>query len=191
MRGASWVEYAVKDGAPICPPSRPHVDGRHTVGVDTDEARAVLGVEAGTPWAEVKRAFRRRLRAVHPDVAGNDATGRTARLIEAYEALRAAPGLAPFSVVGNDTIAFDGPAEDVFFRLLEAAHHIGEVTYVDADAGLLETVVQLEGGPTASLVVTLQGRGNGATEAFCTLEPIGSSAALPASAAVEVLATHL
>jgi len=171
--------------------------------VDVTEARALLGVDAETAWPDVRGAFRRLLRATHPDVAGGEgaATGRTALLIEAYERLRTAadgeaaararPAPAGFAVVGSDTLAFDAPADEVFLILLEAAYDIGEVTYADPDVGLLETVVQLEGGPTCSLVVTLQGRATGVTEAFCTIEPLDATATLPATAAVDVLARHL
>ena len=171
--------------------------------MDVTEARALLGVDAGAAWPDVRGAFRRLLRATHPDVAGGEgaATGRTALLIEAYERLRTAaadeaaaparPVPVRFAVVGSDTLAFDAPADEVFLILLEAAHDIGEVTYVDPEVGLLETVVQLEGGPTCSLVVSLQGRGTGATEAFCTIEPLGASGTLLATAAVDVLVRHL
>jgi hypothetical protein len=171
--------------------------------VDVSEARARLGVAAGAPWSEVRGAFRRLLRANHPDVVLGEggATARTALLIEAYERLRAAAGEEPeapgpagavgFTVVDSGTLAFAAPADEVFLRLLEVAHEIGDVTYVDPDVGLLETVVQLEAGPTCSLVVSLQGRGTGVTEAFCTLEPLGAGASLPPTAAVDVVAQWL
>ncbi|MDP9072490.1 MAG: hypothetical protein M3N68_14645, partial [Actinomycetota bacterium] len=151
----------------------------------------------------VRAAFRRLLRVSHPDVAGAEAgaTARTARLIAAYERLRAAPGeeeaaaAAPepvgIAVVDDDTLAFDAPADEAFLCLLELAHQLGEVTYVDPDGGLLESVVQLEAGPTCSLVMTLQGRGTGTTEVFCTLEPLGSTAPLPRAAAVDVVVEGL
>ncbi len=152
----------------------------------------------------MRGAFRRLLRATHPDVAGGEggATRRTALLIEAYERLRAAAGVEPapepdapapvgVTVVDSGTLAFAAPADEVFLCLLEVAHELGEVTYVDPDVGLLETIVQLDAGPTCSLVVSLQGRGTGVTEAFCTLEPIGSILALPATAAVDMVCDRL
>ena len=58
---------------------------------------AVLGLEPGATRAEVRRAYRRRAKAIHPDVAdGADATGEMARLNRARDQLlaKAAPGRA-------------------------------------------------------------------------------------------------
>ena len=178
--------------------------------MDSAEAWRRLELEPGAPWDEVRAAYRRLLRAHHPDVAGSDAatTARTAGIIEAYAVLRARRGsdeevaVAPpepeptpeplaYRVVGNDTVALGAPAEEAFFAILDVGHEIGEVTYIDREAGLLETIVQLEGGPVCSLVVTFQGRANGTTEAFCTLEPLGVGPPPPATAAVEVVTERL
>jgi hypothetical protein len=60
------------------------VQGAHRVAVrprpDRDDPYAVLGLEPGATTAEIRRAYRRRAMAVHPDVAGSDATGEMARL---------------------------------------------------------------------------------------------------------------
>lgn len=176
--------------------------------MDRAEAWRKLGLEPGAPWAEVRAAYRRLVRAHHPDVAGGDAatTARTAGIIEAYAVLResrAGEGEAPpappepapeplaYRVVGNDTVALGAPAEEAFLAILDLGHQIGEVTYIDREAGLLESIVQLEGGPVCSLVVTFQGRANGTTEAFCTLEPLGVGPPPPSTAAVEVVTERL
>src|SRR5215212_7352273 len=119
--------------------------------MDVDEARAVLGVVPGASEADERSAFRRRLRATHPDVAGPRA---------------------------------DAPAEEAFVALLEAAHAVGDVTYVDARLGLLEAVLADDGGNACQLLITLQGRATG-TEAFCTLEPLGAT---PCPSAEDVVA---
>ncbi|HEX2063616.1 MAG TPA: J domain-containing protein [Acidimicrobiales bacterium] len=176
--------------------------------MDTAEAWRRLGLEPGAPWVEVRAAYRRLMRAHHPDVAGGDAatTARTAGIIEAYAVLRARRGSDPYTppappepapdplsyqVVGNDTVALGAPVEEAFLTVLEVGHQIGEVTYIDREASLLESIVQLEGGPVCSLVVTFQGRANGTTEAFCTLEPLGVGPSPPATAAVEVVTERL
>ncbi|HEX9992913.1 MAG TPA: DnaJ domain-containing protein [Acidimicrobiales bacterium] len=178
--------------------------------MDLAEARAVLGVGADDDWSAVRAAFRRLLRATHPDVAAKvpDATARTARLTEAYRVVRLAhespvptapappppppaPERATVGVcVEHGALLVRSPRDEAFFRLLELAHEVGEVTYIDQQVGLLEAVVQFEGYPVCSLLVTLQGRAGG-TEAFLTIEPIERGAPPPLEAVVLTLAARL
>jgi len=171
--------------------------------VDTAEARAVLGVTEGEEWRAVRAAFRRLVRAHHPDVAGpsTSASAGVTRVIEAYATLdadRRAPASAgsatgrprpppPPTAADGDTVTVHAPRHEVFFRVLEAAHELGEVTYVDPNLGILETVVEFEGWPTCSLLVTLQGRATGATEAWCTLEALSGEPAPPVAAVALLL----
>ena len=74
------------------------------------------------------------------------------------------------AVVGTDTLLLAAPPDEAFARLLEAAHRVGAVTYVDRSCAIFELVVQVD-GESCSLVVTLQGRAHG-TEAFVTLESL-------------------
>jgi len=164
--------------------------------MDVDEARAVLGVVAGASEADERSAFRRRLRATHPDVAGPsaDAGATVARLTRALGILRSAraartpppPRTAPRlpAEPRGDSLLLDAPADEAFVALLEAAHAVGEVTYVDARLGLLEAVLADDGGHACQLLITLQGRATG-TEAFCTLEPLGAT---PCPSAEDVVA---
>ncbi|MEH6677209.1 DnaJ C-terminal domain-containing protein [Phenylobacterium sp.] len=57
----------------------------------TRRAREMLGVGAAASPGELRRAFRNRAKAVHPDRAGGDAEAFR-RLVQAYEALRSGPG---------------------------------------------------------------------------------------------------
>ncbi len=180
--------------------------------MDAAEASRVLGVTPDAPWSEVRAAYRRLVRAHHPDVARHADAGRTtARITAAYTVLRvarnatsrpAAPPRSPPSppsppmhpaveplVADADTLLLDAPHAEAFLALLDAAERLGEVTYVDADAGLLEAVVELCGLPAASVVISLQGRAEG-TEAFVTVEPLGATEA-PATAAVIALLAEL
>jgi hypothetical protein len=174
--------------------------------MDLDEARAVLGVGAGSSEADERSAFRRRLRDTHPDVAGPraDAGVAVARLTRALAVLRSArdaptppdppPPPAPSPVTnvdpGDDSLLLDVAADEAFVALLEAAHVVGEVTYVDARLGLLEAVLADVAGTPCQLLVTLQGRATG-TEAFCTLEPLGTDPCPPVSDVVAALAAAL
>lgn len=77
----------------------------------------------------------------------------------------------PSEVLDGDTIHIHLPPDEAFTALLEAAHHVGDVTYVDRSCAIFEALVPVTGEGTCSLVVTFQGRTDG-TDAFCTLEAI-------------------
>jgi hypothetical protein len=173
--------------------------------VDVAEARRVLGVVAGDGWDVVRSAYRRRIRAAHPDTQGAGATAAAVRLNEAYAVLSrakragelqapaapgapGAPGARPappppapptvgVATVGTDTILLAAPPDEAFALLLEAGHRVGNVSYVDRSCSIFEVVVRQD-GETCSLVVTLQGRAHG-TEAFLTLEALSRPASLP------------
>jgi hypothetical protein len=161
--------------------------------VERSEAAALLGVRGDEPARQLRAAYRRRIRERHPDRAGEAATSEAARIIEAYRTLLAAAGApspvpastpppapAPpdaglVTLVDDETVGFAFPADEVFVLLAEAADEIGDVTYLDPDAGLLEVLVTpAEGGPV-SVVLTLQGRAE-RVEAFCTVESLDGSA---------------
>lgn len=154
----------------------------------------MLGVHDTASTRQVRAAYRQRIREHHPDRAGPDATVDAARIIEAYEVMSApAPAPAPAPVtapsrrgrpdhsvmlVDDDTVAFAFPADEVFALLVEAADDIGDITYVDPDAGLLEVLVTLAFGGPWSVVISLQGRMD-RVEAFCTVEALDGSDAQP------------
>lgn len=140
----------------------------------------MLGLDEGATPAAAKARYRELLRAHHPDVAGHPSTATAATLTGAWRVLRESAAVDDTDdtdddvEASGDTIVVPVPADEAFRVLLDAASSLGEVTYVDAGAGLLETVVTLPSG-AASLVVTLQGRAaTGTTEAFCTLATIGA-----------------
>lgn len=174
--------------------------------MDVGEARAVLRIGVGATGAELRAAYRDALRRAHPDLHGGSDLGTT-RVVDAYrtlleapeghEAGRPDPAPSPVPVdpgpvvVDGDTVAAELPAGDLFTMLLEVGHRIGQVAYADPAAGLLEVVVQLAGHGSCSVVLTLQGRATGTTEAFCTVEPLGGGTAPPAPAVAELLADGL
>ena len=173
------------------------------------EALGVLGLTPGAAWIEVRAAYRGLIREHHPDRAGVAATDRAAEITEAYSVLEATwddppPAPAPTAPetpaappapewsgatveVLGDTIAFDTAPDEAFLLLLDAAHDIGEVSFLDPSIGLVEAVVKFAGTPACSLVITLQGR-HDHVEAFCTLESLEGAAAPSLHAVVEVLA---
>jgi hypothetical protein len=170
----------------------------------------VLGVDGTADWAAVRDAYRRRIRLSHPDVAGpgqvNEAASlniayavlaraeRSAETVEPDEPLAAPPAhdeLQPdVRLIGTDTIRIAAPADEAFGRLVDAAHRVGEVTYVDSSCAIFEAVVQLSDGESYSLVVTLQGRAEG-TDAFCTLEALEHIGPEPVGLVVAALAAQM
>lgn len=183
--------------------------------MDAAAARALLGVETTTPWSEVRATYRARISVAHPDRAGGDAR-QAAQLNAAYATLVRArrtgstpappseppaapppratwaddPMAEPPEVLDGDTVWLAAPPDEAFLRLLEAAHRIGDVTYVDRSCAIFEALVSVEGQGTCSLVVTLQGRAHG-TDAFCTLEAIERVASPPVRHVTEALVAAL
>ena len=142
--------------------------------MDQPEARRLLGVGDDATADDVRRAFRRLVLEHHPDRAGGD--GDTTRaLVAAYRTLQAplpeANPLAP--LLDGAVLELELPPDEAFLAVLDAAADLGDVTYVDAEAGLLEVVLTDGDGRRTSLVLTLQGRAaTGTTEVFGTFEPL-------------------
>ena len=162
--------------------------------MELTEAAHVLGVAADASPAEVRRAYRRLLLIQHPDQAGPGDGVHVRRLIEAYGVVaghrptRTDPldGESDQPPAGQhwdatvaegpddvdaDTLSFDCPSDEAFAALLDVAHRVGDVTYVDRHAALFEALLRTTDGATVSLVVSLQGRAD-RTDAFFTLEAL-------------------
>jgi hypothetical protein len=196
--------------------------------VDADEARVILGVSKWTDLAGARAAYRERVRCEHPDLSPGDRDGahaRTARLTEAYEVLvawigsrdaqqpiatatRPPTGAAPRHGStpppappdeGSFTLAasWDG----AWVLLYEAASRVGHVAYKDRHLGILEIIVRFEGGPSCSVVLTLEElssedplthSGTGPrTTVSCAIESIEATPAPPVAPVVEALIATL
>ncbi len=94
-----------------------------------------------------------------------------------------APGVVR---VDGDTLRLDAPADEAFRWLVEAAHDVGEITYLDRSGPILEILGTFEGEPATSLLVTLQGRLDG-TDALCSAESIEARPGPPTAAVVDLL----
>ena len=90
-------------------------------------------------------------------------------------------------LVDDSTIALGAPGDETLFLICEAAHQLGEITYLDPAAGLVEVVVEFVEAPTSSVVFTLQGRATGVTDVFCTVEPLSGGLAPPADAVTRLV----
>ncbi|HKY69180.1 MAG TPA: hypothetical protein VJM49_22510, partial [Acidimicrobiales bacterium] len=87
------------------------------------------------------------------------------------------PPRVGLAIEADDTLLLAAPPDEAFAILLDAAHRVGNVSYVDRSCAIFEAVVRQD-GETCSLVVTLQGRAHG-TEALLTLEAMERPASLP------------
>ncbi len=176
--------------------------------MDRTTALRLLGLGDDAGPDELRTAYRRLLATVHPDVSdAADATARTVALTEAYALLRHGPpaatappaptaprpAAARVEVVhlDDDTVAVHAPADTTLLLLVEAAHELGDVVYLDPGAGLLEVLVEFVEAPTCSLLLTLQGRGDGTTEVWCTVEALTGEEAPPVEAVAHLVARTL
>ena len=90
-------------------------------------------------------------------------------------------------LVDDETIAVHAPAAEALLAVIDAAHRLGEIGYLDPSAGLLEVIVEFVEAPTSSVVLSLQGRANETTEVFCSVEPLSGGESPPVDAVVRLL----
>ena len=156
--------------------------------MDVGDALRILGLETSPSWESVRAAHRAAIRTAHPDAGGDAASA--ARVNEAYDVLRRitdggdrpvpSPAPTPPSAPRSDAreprrrvVGADDPM-DVLMRLADAAHDIGDVVFVDPNAGILEVVVG-DAPAVGQLAVTVSeptADTDGVPVAF-TLEPLG------------------
>ena len=96
----------------------------------------------------------------------------------------------PAAGLDEDSIFVDVPPDEAFPALYEAAAAVGDVAYVDRQLFILEIIVRFEGGPSCSVVMTLQGRSSG-TEIFCSMESIEAAPAPPIAPVIVALVAAL
>lgn len=166
-----------------------------------DRALAVLGLEGRPPWDDIRAAYRSAVRQSHPDVVdGDTATVRTATINASFAHLRqctddgrtalperppipAPPAPAPAPVVLRSRPG------DVYVNLLEAAYEVGDVCYLDPEAGLIQVLLTEQGAAGAHLLIDVDQHRQPPRVAF-TLESADSDVA-PIGDVVARLAGHL
>lgn len=165
----------------------------------------------------VRSAYLRRLRELHPDRnPAPDANSRTTELREAYDCALAVlatwhspsrpltpgpgvttPGQRPTAPTGrivwlvdDESIALDAPRHDAMLALIEAAGDLGEITYLDPSAGMIQVVIEFLDAPTAQILMTMQGRGD-STEVLCCVDPFNGGPLPEARPVVSVIADRI
>jgi hypothetical protein len=176
---------------------------------DVAAALDILGLDPDVTWPNIRLAYRDLVRACHPDLdVANDAaaTERTAALNVAFDTLAAATDggrielRAPLdgsvrnppeaASTSGERVTLQAPPGDVFIQLLDAAHEIGEVSYMDPEAGLIQVLLQ-DGDPTASqLLIAVDQRPDPPTVSF-TLDTVDAESAPPIRDIVDALALAL
>ncbi|MGI9621467.1 MAG: hypothetical protein ACR2PK_01425 [Acidimicrobiales bacterium] len=159
---------------------------------ETLSAMKLLGIAPGSTWESARNRYRSEIVKVHPDI---DATGaandRAATLNIAYDTLcRFTDGgssplpTAPSARTPTGTppthpaqpVVLRTEPGDVFLQLLEGAYRLGDVSYMDPEAGLIQVLLE-EGGPHApQLLIAVDVEGDPPTASF-TLDSADSESA--------------
>lgn len=108
--------------------------------------------------------------------------------VRAHEAPATVPEVR---LLADGSISVAAPAEETLMLILDTAHSLGEISYLDPSAGLVEVVVEFVEAPTSSVLFSFQGRGDGTTEVFCTVEPLSGGMAPPADAVTRLVVETL
>jgi len=113
-----------------------------------DQALRLLGLDENSSWAEIRHAYRTKIRFAHPDTGGAFEPAATLNDAMAVLARRYAPSgdqpasNADFEVriaaPGEDEgLVLLAPSGEVFDRLWRALGAVADVVVVDASAGVL------------------------------------------------------
>ncbi len=161
--------------------------------MDLDDALDSFGLDRAADWPAVRAAYRAAMRVAHPDVSP-DGADAARRLNEAFAVLRPAyrradARVTPVSTarIEDDDFVLVAPAAEIFPRLLDVLHDIGDVTYADPDGCYLEALIADGAG---RLSIELRVRAD-ATEALFTLEAASSDAVPPIDVVVRSIADLL
>lgn len=160
--------------------------------MNRERALRTLGLEKGAQADDVNRAYRALIRQAHPDAGGS--TVVAARITEAYHWLqragveppptpKPAPPPQPAPSAADDASVLILPPGDIFARLVEAGHQLGEVSYIDHDAGIVQITFTAQNGVVCQLAATIApmpSRANrGEARVEFTLDPLASGEAPP------------
>jgi len=170
--------------------------------VDIAKAYEVLQLSQPCTWEDVRRRYRDGLRAHHPDLSpGPDAAAQTDAVVAAFRTLREATddGLRPLPIIESLTeaeadesapLVLYAPPGDVFRRMVQAAHRIGDLSYADRETMMLQVTINDPEWSPAQLTAELTPDGD-CTTALFSLEPLGVGTAPPINSVVQKLASEL
>ena len=160
--------------------------------MNRERALRTLGLDAGARSDDINRAYRALIRQAHPDAGGSTAVA--ARITEAYHWLQRTGSQPPpppkppkpdepSPVATDDSMTLLVPPGDVFARLVEVGHRLGEVSYIDRDAGIVQVTFTADNGVVCQLAATVVSGGSTASRGDArvefTLDPLASGQAPP------------
>ena len=157
--------------------------------MNRDRALQTLGLKRDAHKEDIARAYRRLIRKAHPDVGGDTAVA--ARITEAYAWLQQAPPSAtpspspPAPSPSDERLVLLLPPGDVFARLCELGQQLGELSYLDPSAGIMQVTFTAPNFVTCQLMATVIPSAN-PTEAQVefTLEPLANGQPPPIGAVI-------
>ncbi len=173
---------------------------------DVMAALRILGIDRSAPWNEVRARYRELIRSAHPDTEPADpaATARAAELNVAFDIVATATGngahplpdlptpapVAEPAAAPSTAVTLHAGPGDVFLQLLDAAHVIGDVSYMEPEAGLIQVLLD-DGDPcSAQLLISVDQLADPPTASF-TLDSQNSAMAPPIRLIVEELAAAI
>ncbi len=168
--------------------------------MNRERALRTLGLEKDAQTADINRAYRALIRHAHPDAGGS--TAAAARITEAYHWLQRTGSQSPppskppqpdppAPVATDDSMTLLLPPGDVFIRLVEAGHQLGEVSYIDRDAGIVQVTFTADNGVVCQLAATVVAAPSGVFRVEFTLDPLASGQAPPIERVVNRLAQNM
>lgn len=157
--------------------------------MDRDTALRTLGLRHDANKDQITAAYRKLIRKVHPDVGGD--TAAAARITEAYAWLQrsaprsaqAAKGAEP--APSEERLVLLLPPGDVFARLCELGQRLGELSYLDPQAGIMQvTFTALNSAPCQLMATVVAGANPEESQVEFTLESLTNAVPPPIAAVV-------
>ncbi len=157
--------------------------------MNRDLALRTLGLDRTAQGADITRAYRRLIRKTHPDVGGD--TAAAARITEAYAWLQQAPPVKhpppapPPTDPPDEKLVLLLPPGDVFARLCELGHQLGELSYLDPESGIMQvTFTALNSVPCQLMATVIPSADPRESQVEFTLEPLANGQPPPIAAVV-------
>lgn len=157
--------------------------------MNRDTALKTLGLKHDAQRDDISAAYRKLIRKAHPDVGGDTAVA--ARITEAYAWLQHS---APSTVASprtskaapsDERLVLLLPPGDVFARLCELGQRLGELSYLDPQAGIMQvTFTALNSVPCQLMATVVAGSNPEESQVEFTLEALTNAVPPPIASVV-------